>query len=45
MLEEAGFVNVRIGEAVDTFGGAGGESNARAYAVFGHPFLARRPPA
>jgi hypothetical protein len=45
MLEEAGFVGVRIGEAVDTFGGAGGESNARAYEVFGYPFLARRPPA
>jgi hypothetical protein len=40
MLEEAGFVDVRIGEAADTFAGAGGELNARAYAVFGHPFLA-----
>jgi hypothetical protein len=45
MLEEAGFVGVRIGEAVDTFGGAGGEANARAYEVFGHPFLGRKPPA
>ena len=45
MLDEAGFVDVRIGEAVDTFGGAGGESNARAYEVFGYPFLARRPAA
>jgi hypothetical protein len=43
MLEEAGFVEVRIGEPVDTFGGAGGEANARAYEVFGHPFLARKP--
>jgi hypothetical protein len=45
MLEEAGFVEVRIGEAVDTFGGAGGEANARAYEVFGHPFLAHKPAA
>lgn len=43
MLEEAGFVDVRIGEAVDTFGGAGGEANARAYEVLGYPFLARKP--
>ena len=45
MLEEAGFVDVRIGEPADTFGGAGGEANARAYEVFGHPFLARKPAA
>jgi len=45
MLEEAGFVDVSIGEPVDTFGGAGGEANARAYEVFGHPFLAGKPPA
>ena len=44
MLEEAGFVEVRVGPRVDTFGGAGGEANARAYEVFGHPFLARKPP-
>ncbi len=41
MLEEAGFTDVRIGEAVDTFGGASGEANARTYEVFGYPFLAR----
>jgi hypothetical protein len=45
MLEEAGFADVRIGEPVDTFGGAGGEANARAYEVVGRPFLARKPPA
>jgi hypothetical protein len=45
MLEESGFVDVRIGEPVDTFGGAGGEANARAYQVFGYAFLARKPPA
>jgi hypothetical protein len=44
MLEESGFVDVRIGEPVDTFGGAGGEANARAYQVFGYAFLARKPP-
>ena len=43
MLEQTGFVDVRIGQPVDTFGGAGGESNARAYEVFGYAFLARKP--
>ena len=43
MLEEVGFVEVRIGPAVDTFGGAPGEDNARAFDVYGYPFLARRP--
>jgi hypothetical protein len=33
-----------IGEAVDTFAGAGGERNARAYDVYGYAFLARRSP-
>lgn len=28
-------------EAWDTFGGARGEPNARVYAVYGYPFLAR----
>ena len=44
MLEEAGFIDVRIGDAVDTFGGATGEEKARAYEVFGYAFLARKPP-
>ena len=43
MLEQSGFVEVGIGDPVDTFGGAGGETNARAYQVFGYPFLARKP--
>jgi hypothetical protein len=43
MLGEAGFEDIRIGDAVDTFGGAGGEMNARAFEVFGYPFLARKP--
>jgi hypothetical protein len=43
MLEEAGFVEVRIGPPADTFGGASGERKARAYEVYGYAFLARRP--
>ena len=43
MLEDAGFVDVQIGDPVDTFGGAGGEEKARAYEVYGYAFLARRP--
>jgi hypothetical protein len=31
MLEEVGFVDVIIGPRVDTFGGAPGESKARAF--------------
>ncbi len=44
MLREAGFVEVVIGDPVDTFGGAGGERNARAYEVYGYAFRARRAP-
>ncbi len=43
MLNDVGFVDVTVGPAVDTFGGAGGERNARAYEVYGYAFLARRP--
>jgi hypothetical protein len=43
MLEEAGFEGVRIGPAVDTFAGAGGEDKARAFEVYGYAFLARKP--
>lgn len=43
MLESTGFVDVRIGDAADTFGGAGGEEKARAFEVYGHAFLARKP--
>jgi hypothetical protein len=43
MLLEIGFVDVEFGDPVDTFGGAGGEANARAFDVHGHPFRARRP--
>jgi hypothetical protein len=43
MLEELGFVDIEIGEPVDTFGGARGEANARAFDVSGYPFRARKP--
>ena len=43
MLEEIGFVDVAIGDPVDTFGGSKGEHKARAYQVFGYSFLARNP--
>ena len=42
MLEDTGFVDVQIGAAVDTFGGATGEDKARAFDVYGYAFLARR---
>jgi len=42
-LEEIGFVDVRVGDPVDTFGGASGEDNARAFDVSGYAFLARKP--
>ncbi len=43
MLEDSGFTDVRISDAFDTFGGATGEENARAFQVYGYAFLARRP--
>ena len=43
MLEQVGFIDVVVGPAVDTFGGAPGESNARAFEVFGYAFLAYKP--
>ena len=42
MLEDTGFTDVRIGEGVDTFGGASGEGKARAYEVYGYAFLAQK---
>ena len=41
MLEQSGFDRVEVGPPYDTFGEARGEANARAFAVFGYPFLAR----
>lgn len=43
MLEEVGFIDVRIGPACDTFGEASGEQKARLFEVYGYPFLARKP--
>jgi len=43
MLEDSGFVDVKVGPAADTFGGASGEEKARAYEVYGYAFLARKP--
>ena len=43
MLEESGFVNIDIGPPVDTFGGAGGESKARLFEVFGYAFVGHKP--
>ena len=43
MLEDTGFVEVVIDHEVDTFGGAGGEKNARQFGVYGYSFLARKP--
>ena len=43
MLEQSGFVDVHIGPPVDTFGGAGGESKARLFEVFGYAVLAHKP--
>lgn len=43
MLEDSGFIDVRISEPFDTFAGAGGEEKARTFEVYGFTFLARRP--
>lgn len=43
MMEEIGFVDVRVGPPADTFAGASGEKNARKFEVYGYPFLARKP--
>jgi hypothetical protein len=43
MLQDSGFTDVVIGEPVDTFGGASGEGNARAFEVYGYAFMACRP--
>lgn len=43
MMADSGFVDIQIGPPVDTFGGAGGEPNARIFKVFGYAFLGRKP--
>lgn len=42
-ITDAGFTDVSVGLATDSFGGAGGEDRARAFDVFGHTFRARKP--
>ena len=43
MLQEIGFVEIRIGNPCDTFGEAAGEKKARLFEVYGYPFFARKP--
>ena len=43
MLEDSGFIDIHIGDAVDTFAGATGEEKAREFEVYGYAFLARKP--
>jgi hypothetical protein len=43
MMEDMGFADIEIGPPVDTFGGAAGEENARAFEVFGYAFRAVKP--
>ena len=43
MLEQTGFLEIKIGPPIDTFMGAGGEDKARLFAVYGYAFLARKP--
>jgi arsenite methyltransferase len=43
LITDAGFAEVAVGLATDTFGGAPGEANARRFEVFGHTFRARKP--
>ena len=42
MLHASGFIDVEIGPAVDTFGGATGEVKARSFDVYGYAFRARK---
>jgi SAM-dependent methyltransferase len=43
VLRDSGFMNIEVGPAVDTFGDAPGEANARTFEVYGHAFFARKP--
>jgi hypothetical protein len=45
MLNDIGLSGIEVGPPIDTFGGSAGETNARAFDVHGHPFLARKPSA
>ena len=43
MMRQVGFVDVEVGPSVDVFAGAGGETNAKAFAVYGYAFVGTRP--
>ena len=43
MIEGVGLRDLRFGDAVDTYGGAAGEANARTFGVHGYPFTAVKP--
>lgn len=43
LIQGAGFDDLSVGLATDTFGGAAGESRARTFEVFGHTFRAVKP--
>ncbi len=43
MLEQAGFIEVKVGSQCDTFADAAGEKKARRFQVYGYAFLARKP--
>lgn len=43
LLSDVGFIDCQVGPPVDTFQGAAGEPNARAYQVVAHTFLAHKP--
>jgi hypothetical protein len=43
MLQEIGFADIEVSAPFDTFGGAGGEKNARAFDVSGYTFMAIKP--
>ena len=43
VIQDAGFVDLAVGPATDTFGGAAGEARARAFDVYAHTFRAVKP--
>lgn len=43
MMRQVGFTDVEVGPAIDVFGGAGGEENARTFEVYGYAFIGHKP--
>ena len=43
LIQDAGFAELAVGLATDTFGGAAGEGRARAFDVYAHTFRAVKP--